>query len=210
LFALQYPAKGMYMNYLAHAYLSFDQPSILVGNMISDFVKGKKKFDYASDIQIGITLHRAIDDFTDTHLATHEAKQIFRPQYRLYAGAFIDVVYDHFLANDVLQFATTEELGSFSERTYKQLFDNFEVLPERFQKMLPYMQQQNWLCNYQFADGIEKSFEGLVRRAAYLTESKIAFKLFNENYIELKKCYDNFFPELKNFAVYHLAHLLKK
>ncbi len=34
------------MNYLAHAYLSFGDPDILAGNMISDFVKGKKKFDY--------------------------------------------------------------------------------------------------------------------------------------------------------------------
>ena len=33
------------MNYLAHAYLSFNDPEILVGNMISDFVKGKKKAD---------------------------------------------------------------------------------------------------------------------------------------------------------------------
>ena len=31
------------MNYLAHAYLSFGDPDILAGNMISDFVKGKKK-----------------------------------------------------------------------------------------------------------------------------------------------------------------------
>jgi len=30
------------MNYLAHAYLSFDHEEILVGNLISDFVKGKK------------------------------------------------------------------------------------------------------------------------------------------------------------------------
>jgi hypothetical protein len=29
------------MNYLAHAYLSFNEPDILVGNLISDFVKGK-------------------------------------------------------------------------------------------------------------------------------------------------------------------------
>ena len=33
------------MNYLAHAYLSFNKPDILAGNIISDFVKGKKKFD---------------------------------------------------------------------------------------------------------------------------------------------------------------------
>jgi acyl carrier protein phosphodiesterase len=34
------------MNYLAHACLSFGRPDILVGNMISDHIKGKKQFDY--------------------------------------------------------------------------------------------------------------------------------------------------------------------
>ncbi|MBK7121978.1 MAG: hypothetical protein IPH68_03715 [Chitinophagaceae bacterium] len=29
------------MNYLAHAYLSFNDPEILLGNMISDYIKGK-------------------------------------------------------------------------------------------------------------------------------------------------------------------------
>ena len=53
------------MNYLAHAYLSFNDQEILTGNMISDFVKGKKKFDYPSRIQAGINLHRLIDNFTD-------------------------------------------------------------------------------------------------------------------------------------------------
>lgn len=44
--------------------------------MISDYVKGKKKFDYPPDIQKGIMLHRAIDTFTDFHEATKEAKNI--------------------------------------------------------------------------------------------------------------------------------------
>jgi acyl carrier protein phosphodiesterase len=51
------------MNYLAHAYLSFKHEDILLGNLISDFVKGKKKFDYPLLIQKGITLHRNIDTF---------------------------------------------------------------------------------------------------------------------------------------------------
>ena len=34
------------MNFLAHAFLSFNDPDILTGNMISDFVKGKQKFDF--------------------------------------------------------------------------------------------------------------------------------------------------------------------
>ena len=109
------------MNYLAHAYLSFNHEEILVGNMISDFVKGKKKFDYSSGIQKGIALHRAIDAFTDTHKATHAAKQCFRPAVGLYAGAFLDVVYDHFLANDRNEFADDKALLLFTQNTYSSL-----------------------------------------------------------------------------------------
>ena len=86
------------MNYLAHAYLSFGNADILAGNMISDFVKGKQKFGYSEAIQKGITLHRMIDTFTDSHEATRAAKQYFKPAVGLYSGAFTDVVYDHFLA----------------------------------------------------------------------------------------------------------------
>lgn len=99
------------MNYLAHAYLSFNHPDILVGNMISDFVKGKKKFDFPQDIQKGIMLHRMVDTFTDTHEATKEAKEVFRPHYRLYSGAFVDVIYDHFLAADPSEFSEPALLG---------------------------------------------------------------------------------------------------
>ena len=56
------------------------------------------------------------------------------------------------------------------------------------------MKSQNWLYNYQFKEGIGKSFEGLVYRAAYLNESVIAFEIFNEYYHELEKCYLDFFP----------------
>ena len=92
------------MNYLAHAYLSFDNSEILVGNMISDFVKGKKKFGYPLAIQQGIMLHRMIDTFTDAHPATKSAITFFKPVVGAYAGAFVDVVYDHFLATDETEF----------------------------------------------------------------------------------------------------------
>src|SRR5262250_3396363 len=106
------------MNYLAHAYLSFNDDQTLVGNMVSDFVKGKKKFDFTEGIQKGITLHRAIDTFTDSHEATKLAKEIFRPSYRLYSGAFVDVAYDHFLATDLNEF-TDQTLEEFSANVYR-------------------------------------------------------------------------------------------
>ena len=188
------------MNYLAHAYLSFNQPDILAGNMISDFVKGKKKFDFSAEVQKGITLHRAIDEFTDFHAVTQIAKSYFKKDYRLYSGAFVDVLFDHFLANDKNQFADENELDSFCKKTYIILQNEQVGMPEKFLQMLPYMQQQNWLYHYRTMDGMQKSFAGLARRAVYLNESEIAFKIFEDKYDELSECYQLFFPELKNFA----------
>ena len=196
------------MNLLAHAYLSFNHPEILVGNMISDHVKGKTKFNYSSGIQKGIALHRAIDAFTDAHSTTKNAKEFFRPVYRLYSGAFVDVVYDHFLANDTNEFTDAAQLQTFSENVYQILQVYFSILPQPFQKMLPHMQQHNWLYNYKDLTGIEKSFVGLAYRAAYINESATAFLIFTENYAALKTEYDSFFPELKKFSQQTLSNLL--
>lgn len=187
------------MNYLAHAWLSFDEPEVLVGNMISDFIKGKKKFDYAPRILHGIHLHRAIDRFTDVHEATKRAKEIFRPVYRLYSGAFVDVVYDHFLASDPKWFPD-DQLAVFSKKVYSML-DRYEsILPSPFRQMLPYMKAHDWLYNYRTVPGIGKGFGGLVRRSAYLTESDTAYQLLNQHYTTFRLCYESFIDEVRIFA----------
>jgi acyl carrier protein phosphodiesterase len=192
------------MNYLAHAYLSFQREEILVGNMISDYVKGKKKFDYSQNIQKGINLHRAIDTFTDNHAVTKAAKQFFRPAVGLYAGAFLDVVYDHFLATDQQEFENDAALMKFSLTTYQLLEKHKTVFPERFSRMFPGMQKYNWLYHYQFTWGIERSLTGLVSRAVYLTDAAPAFKIFEKNYDALKDYYQSFFPELKKYTEHEL------
>ena len=196
------------MNYLAHAFLSFDDPDILTGNMISDFIKGKTKFQYPLPILKGIDVHRQIDNFTDFHAVTAKAKEFFRPQYRLYSGDFIDIVYDHFLAIDESQFDKDGGLEKFTHHTYDLLDHKTSYFPLPFQMMYPYMKEQNWLYNYRLKEGIRKSFGGLVRRAAYLNESAIAFSIFNDHYYELQNCYNEFFPELKSYVSERLRSLL--
>ncbi len=195
------------MNYLAHAYLSFLHPQILVGNMISDFVKGKARFGYDVLVQKGIQLHRDIDTFTDTHPATAEAKQYFKPAVGLYAGAFMDIVYDHFLALDTREH-DEEGWRKFSVTTYAMLQANKPVLPSRFAAMLPFMQQQDWLFNYRYRKGIQNSFGGLVRRAAYLQDATPAFKVFEAHYQVLGEIYNKFFPFVKTFAFARFQELM--
>jgi acyl carrier protein phosphodiesterase len=187
------------MNYLAHAYLSFGDPEILAGNIFSDFVKGKKKFDFPKRIQFGIELHRSIDQFTDNHEATARAKQFFKPAYGLYAAAFIDVVYDHFLANDKKVFENGQ-LKEFTNTTYHELGKMEPLFPEKFRLLFYYMQLQDWLYNYQFTEGIFRSFGGLVRRAAYMDDPRPACDLFLRHYEELSGCYEDFFPGVRAYA----------
>ncbi len=195
------------MNYLAHAYLSFGNADILAGNMISDFVKGKQKLAYTENIQKGITLHRMIDSFTDTHEATYAARQFFKPAVGLYSGAFTDVVYDHFLALDET-LHPQQELQAFTVKTYSALDKYVDIMPQRFAQMFPYMKAQNWLLNYRTIDGINKSFGGVVRRAVYLSNSIAAFDAFLKHYNELKECYEAFFPDVKIWAKTKLDLLL--
>ena len=195
------------INYLAHAYLSFNYPEILVGNLISDYVKGKKQYDYPAGIHKGIVLHRAIDNFTDTHSATKRAKEVYRPYYRLYSGAFIDVLYDHFLAVDPTEFSD-ESLLSFSTNVYNTIDKYSTFLPGEFAAMFPYMKLQNWLYNYRTNWGTEKSLGGVVRRSAYLTESDTAFSLFEQHYQLLQDCYRQFWADVKPFAREQVDQLL--
>jgi len=170
-----------------------------VGNLISDFVKGKKKFDYPNKILQGITLHRIIDTFTDEHEATKKAKEYFRNDYRLYSGAFIDVAYDHFLATDETEFTETS-LFDFSQSAYASLEKHIQWLPPPFALMFPYMKTQNWLFNYRTLTGTKRSFGGIVRRSAYLAESDTAAALLEKHYQPLQYLYRQFWQDVKPFA----------
>lgn len=195
------------MNYLAHAYFSFGDAAILTGNMISDYIKGKKQFDYPIAIQKGIKLHRAIDQFTDDHATTKAIKQIFSPTVRLYAGAFADIVYDHFLALDPHE-KTAAEWLTFSSNTYQQLEAYQEWFPPYFARIFPYMQEQNWLYNYRFEWGMQNSFNGLQRRATYLKNADEAFEVFLKNYAPIKQLSADFIPDVKKFAFGQFQELI--
>lgn len=74
------------------------------------------------------------------------------------------------------------------------------MLPGRFQRMLPYMKQQDWLFNYRYTWGIQNSFKGLVHRAQYLDDSNTAFEIFEKNYTSLRECYREFIPDISRYA----------
>ena len=188
------------MNLLAHAYLSFNEPGILAGNMISDYVKGRKKFDLPAQVQAGIALHRDIDSFTDSHPITREMKELFKKDYGLYSAPITDIIYDHLLANDPGTFPKETDLQEFSLHTYASLETYTAWFPPVFEQMFPYMKKYDWLFNYRFNHGMEKSLEGLTRRAKYMGNHARAMEIFLSNKPLLNEYYIAFFPMLKKHA----------
>lgn len=182
------------MNFLAHSYLSFSDGQI-VGQFLEDFIKNKDRYSFPQEMQNGITLHRAIDTYTDSHPAISETKKVFSPIVRLYAGAFVDVSMDYFLANDRTQ-NSPENWKKHSEKVYRVLNENEQYLSENFKKMLKKMEQDDWLYNYREDWGIEFSIQNVLNKAKYLDKNLPVFKAFLDNKTVLQECYDAFFPDL--------------
>lgn len=187
------------MNFLAHAYLSFNDPEILVGNMIADLVKGKQIESYPERIQQGIHIHRKIDAFTDAHPVIQKSVELFRTSAGRYAGPFLDVSLDHFLALD-LQNEPDEGWLTFAEKCYSQIETCGDLLPSKFCSMFLYMKKEDWLYNYRYSWMIDLSFSRLKRRANYLSEDAPVFADFEQQYLKIKDSYDTFFPDLKAYV----------
>lgn len=182
------------MNYLAHSFLSFSDGQI-VGQFLEDHIRNKERFSFPKDIQEGITMHRAIDTFTDAHPAIHEAKKVFSPLVRLYSGAFVDVSMDYFLATD-FSLNSLQGWKNHSLHVYKVLNENLEYFPENFRRMLEKMEYDDWLFNYREDWGIKFSMQNVLNKAKYLDKDIPVFQAFLDHKDILQKCYDDFFPDL--------------
>jgi acyl carrier protein phosphodiesterase len=194
------------MNFLAHLYLSGNDPKLMVGNFIGDFVKGRNLRDrFELRIAQGIELHREIDFFTDQHPVVAQSKNRLRPKYRHYSGVIVDVYYDHFLARQWDRFHS-QLLPDFADDCYGILQAHSAISPEQVNMMLPYMIKGNWLVNYGQLEGIHRALTGMSRRTPY--ESKMDEAVFDlkTHYADFEKEFLEFFPALEKFVADWIAH----
>src|SRR5690606_33121767 len=116
------------MNYLAHIYLSGNDDYITIGNFIADGIKGKDYKNFPKNIQIGILLHREIDTFTDAHPIVRQSTKRLHENYSHYSGVIVDILYDHFLAKNWLQYSDIP-LATYVDAFYDNLETHFDLLP---------------------------------------------------------------------------------
>lgn len=185
------------MNFLAHLYLSGDNQKIMLGNFIGDFVKGRSAMvQFEPDIIKGIELHRAIDEFTDSHPVVAESKNRLRPTYRHYSGVIVDIFYDHFLARQWSLYHA-DLLPDFADKAYGVIQSHNPILPEEVKFMMPYMIRGNWLVNYARVEGIERALSGMARRTRFESKMEQSVNDLIEHYELFQKEFSDFFPVLQ-------------
>lgn len=183
------------MNFLAHAFLSGNDPDILFGNFVADSIKGSMIERYTPEVKQGVILHRAIDDFTDHHPVVRKSIERLQPAFRKYSGVVTDIYFDHFLAKYWSEY-TDQDLSAFATRVYKLLIVRYASLPPRSKRILPWMIAQNWLVGYANLNDLQRVFNGMSRRARFDSGMDHAVGFLKIHYGEFLDDFRMFFPEL--------------
>ncbi|MBQ0736563.1 ACP phosphodiesterase [Aquimarina celericrescens] len=194
------------MNFLAHIYLSGEDPELKIGNFIADSVKGKKFLEYPERIAQGITLHRKIDAYTDSHEIVKESMAKLSPKYGRYSAVIVDILYDHFLAANWTRYSDTP-LDKFTVDFYGLLNENYEILPQRIQNFLPYMIRDNWLLSYASISGIGNVLSGMNRRTKNRSKMNFAVIELEQYYTDFDREFHAFFEELELFTKNEMRNL---
>lgn len=163
---------------------------------MADGIRGKQFENFSKEIQKGILLHRAIDTFTDAHPIFRESTKRLHERYHHYAGVIVDIFYDHFLAKNWENYSN-ENLEEYVSRFYQSMHTHYDLLSEKAQNILPYMEKQNWLSSYQSIEGIHQILTQMDRRTNNSSNMRFASEELQMYYSDFEQEFSLFFEEIK-------------
>ncbi|MEH6470776.1 MAG: ACP phosphodiesterase [Halopseudomonas sp.] len=187
------------MNYLAHLLFAESTPESLMANLMGDFVKGRVAVDWQPSLRDGVLLHRQIDAFTDSHPLFLQSSARLSPQRRRFAGIIIDICYDHFLSRHWDAFHE-QSRQQFIAQSYQFLQQYQGYMPDRMQRPLRLMIEQDWLSAYADADQIVLVLDRVAHRLSRPQRMLGSGEEFLHHYQAFEQDFLAFFPQLIKFV----------
>jgi acyl carrier protein phosphodiesterase len=190
------------MNYLAHLYLSKDETEkVSIGNFIADAIKGSNSLHrFEEEIQRGIYLHRAIDDFTDNHALFKQGSKRLHTRYRKFSPVIVDIFYDHILASHWKEYSELP-LQDFADKQYACILKYIDLLPERTRLWQAYMRRYNLLHDYSKAETITFVLQGMDNRTGGLSGMSSAMEEFTAHKSSYIEEFRVLFEDLQRFLI---------
>ncbi len=187
------------MNFLAHAYLSFGNDELLVGNFIADKIKGNQYLQFPDGIQKGILLHRQIDNFTDKNYTVLKMVQIIAKNHGRYSPIINDIFMDHFFAQK-WDFYHALPLQTFVDKCLNILSKNKEFIPPYIQDFIDFAKKTNRLVEYKTIEGIELTLKQLGNKLISKPNLELAINDLKNNYTILEYHFQIYFPQIIDFS----------
>jgi acyl carrier protein phosphodiesterase len=186
------------MNHLAHFFLSGKDEETIIGNFIVDFLRPNNTSPPPSvGIKKGITLHHAIDNFTDTHPVVKRSTKRLHPYQHKYAPVLVDIYYDYFLAKNWSGFSKNgESLEQFVQNIYAVIGQNKTLLPVKLAGQIDLMIKDNFLIKYTNYEGLTFVFDKMLHRVKFDNDFPNAVNHLKLLETELNRDFLDFFPEL--------------
>jgi acyl carrier protein phosphodiesterase len=185
------------MNHLAHLLLAGNDPELQLGALLGDHVRGDVAASgYSATVRDGIVLHRKIDVWTDQHVSVAQARSLFQPPLRRYAGIMLDVYFDHLLSRTWTDHCELS-LAAFNTRTLALLQQQQALLPFSLQRFHHYASATNVLARYAETAMLQQVFVGIGRRLSRANPLAQALPALLQHDDTLQALFNVFWPQLQ-------------
>lgn len=172
----------------------------MVGNFIADLIRPTDVAGLDASLQLGVTLHRYIDSYTDSSSIVRKCLPLLYPRHHKYAGVLLDIYFDHFLYIDWAQYderPMDDVLATF----YEKLALYQTQLPSYLHEYVSRLLERKWLAHaYDSYDSLETTFGYLTRRTSLPEYIEGAVATFHSNYNTLHQSFHQFYPTLMHAA----------
>lgn len=188
------------MNYIAHIHLGVHTRTSLLGNFLGDFVKGPNFSWLPLPLQLGVKLHRKVDQYTDAYSEVIDLKRQFPASLRRMSGVVLDIYFDHLLLNHWLCFS--EQSSTACLAAFYQELEHTEVfIPGRFDGVRDSLLKHRWLAKYKHPSTCLSAFLSIEKRlrdkVVFAEQSMLHIE---RNHYAIEQVFLNFYPQLQDFS----------
>jgi acyl carrier protein phosphodiesterase len=184
------------MNWLAHVFLSERSAGFRIGNLLPDMVGPATLANVSPEVMRGVRQHRRIDAFTDSHSIVRRSIVRVGPEFRRFAGIFVDIFYDHFLSREWAKFSAVP-LTDFTREVYAGFESHRHEIPWEAQEPLDTMKAEDWLSSYGDFHGVATTLGRIGLRLRRPTPLARGAEILEVDYAGFHADFSEFFPQLR-------------
>jgi acyl carrier protein phosphodiesterase len=187
------------MNYLAHFHLAGEQPAMIKGALLGDFVKGPLRGQFDAATERGIELHRKIDAFSAGADEIKIASRGLAPELHRYAGIITDVVFDFFLSRHWSIFHG-QPLADFAQSIYGTIEldgSDWPIAAQHFRRRLV---DYNLLCRYGDWSTVDRVLCSIAERLSRDNPLGHAAASVKPQLDSLESGFLNFYPKIQHYS----------